>query len=106
MNIETRDNTFDIICKISDQNVDPIIKNRLHAMVGRPNEDIKDELLGLIDDIVFSSLTSDFVIQCLSTVWESIGGSKKELAERNQQLQDSEKKEEFQKRFKWQACHM
>ena len=104
MEADKRDEMFDMLCSMSDRQVDPQVKARLKTLKGRPNEEIKDELLGLIDDIVYCAWTSDFEIKVLNAMWEQIGGSKEQLAERNAQLNDPAKKEEFKARFKWQAC--
>lgn len=102
MEVEKRDEMFNILSGMSDRQVDPAAKARLKTLIGRPNAEIKDELLGLIDDIVYCAWTSDFEIRVLETIWFNIGGSPEELAQRNAQL--DEKKEEFKNRFKWQAC--
>jgi len=99
-----RDEMFGILCKMSDRQVDQAVKDRLQTFIGRTNEEIKDELLGLIDDSVFCAWTSDFEIRVMERIWFEIGGSKEELAERNGQLEDKSKLEEFKARFKWQAC--
>ncbi len=93
-----RDEMFGILCEMSDRQVDPKAKQRLRAFVGRTNEEIKDELLGLIDDIVHASWTSGFEIRCLHAMWCSIGGSDKELKERNANLVINE---ETRAKYKW-----
>lgn len=119
MDVEKRDEMFGILCKMSDRQVDPAVKARLQGFIGRPNEEVKDELLGLIDDTVYCSWTSNFEIQVMESIWFEIGGSPEELKERNAQLnkvstdldeQDiteevyKTRMEEFKQRFKWQAC--
>lgn len=106
LDIEQRDKVFGIFCKLSDQQCDPVVKGRLQKMVGRPNVEIKDELLGIIDDAVYSSLTSGFEIAALRYIWDTIGGSAQELAERNQMLntKDPAEQKELQRRFKWQCA--
>lgn len=74
-----RDKLFEILCGLSDRQFDDRAKERLRAMIGRPNEDIKDELLGLIDDIVLYAWSSDFEINALDFIWKKIGGTDEEL---------------------------
>lgn len=101
MNSSQRDGIFRQICQISDRQVDPQVKARLCALIGRTNEGIKDELLGLIDDIVFFAWTGDFESQVLQIVWRQIGGSDEELAARNAEIKNPDKADELQRRFKW-----
>ena len=82
MEIQDRDEMFNMICQMSDQQVDENVKRRLQKLIGRPNTDIKDELLGLIDDIAFYAWTSNFEIQALHVIWLNIGGSEEELSKR------------------------
>ena len=106
--VDKRDEIFGMICEMSHQQVEPVVKTRLKAMAGKSNEDIKDELLGLIDDIVFCSWTSGFEIKILDHVWHSIGGSQEELDSRNRTLsedmKDKDKKKALQEKYKWQAA--
>jgi hypothetical protein len=89
---------------MSDRQVDPAVKTRLATLRGRANADIKDELLGLIDDIVYCSWTSDFEIMVLETIWFGVGGSKEELSERNAQMNDPATRKALKERFKWKAA--
>lgn len=77
-----RDEMFDIICKMSDHQVDPIVKNELKEFIGKPNEEVKDKLLILLDKIVHNALTSDFEIKILNFIWLDIGGKKEDLDNR------------------------
>jgi hypothetical protein len=83
MEIKDRDEIFDIICRLSEQVLDPVVIPRLQALKNRSSEDIKDELLGIIDDIVFCAWSSDFIISVLHKVWISSGGKEEELTNRN-----------------------
>lgn len=103
LEVKKRDEMFATIMEMSDRQVDPIVKNRLKSFLNRSNEDIKDELLGLIDDIVCCSWTSDFEISILNIIWMNIGGSKTELLKRNKQL--PLKMKEWQDKYKWQVAH-
>lgn len=102
--VAARDEMFNILCQLSDRQCDPHVKARLKTFIGRPNEEIKDELLGLIDDSVYCAWTSDFEIKVMDTIWMGIGGSDQELKERNAKLNDPAMKEEFKQRFKWTAA--
>ena len=104
MEIDKRDEMFDMISGMSDRQVDPAVKTRLATLRGRANADIKDELLGLIDDIVYCSWTSDFEIMVLETIWFGVGGSKEELSERNAQMNDPATRKALKERFKWKAA--
>ena len=104
INIEERDKMIGILCSISDQQFDAAAKKRLSAMIGRPNEDIKDELLGLIDDCVYYSWSGGFEITTLRIIWEEIGGSPEELQARNRALNDPNKREELKTKYKWQRA--
>lgn len=97
MVVEARDKMFDILCQMSDRQVDPKAKERIKALMGRPNEEIKDELLGLIDDIVYCSWTSSFEIKVLETIWMGCGGTKEEL--HNRSVADTP---ENRAKYKWQ----
>ena len=66
--IESRDQLFNLICGGNDREVDPQVKDRLREFLGKANDEVKDPLLGLIDDCVFCSLTSDAVICCLNFI--------------------------------------
>jgi hypothetical protein len=102
--VVARDEMFNILCQMSDRQVDQQVKDRLKTFMGRPNAEIKDELLGLIDDSVYCAWTSDFEIRVMDTIWMGIGGSDQELKERNAKLNDPSMKEEFKQRFKWTAA--
>lgn len=60
MNIAVRDEIFGTLCELSDRQCDPHVKDRLKTFIGRSNDDVKDELLGLIDDCVYAAWTSNF----------------------------------------------
>ena len=96
-----RDEMFNILCQMSDRQVDKQVKCRLNTFMGRPNAEIKDELLGLIDDSVYCAWTSDFEIAVMNIIWMEIGGSEQELKERNFEMNNPKMKEEFKQRFKW-----
>lgn len=98
MDIEFRDKTFELMLNISDAGFDALAKQRLKTFMGRPNEEIKDELLGLIDDIVYYAWSSSFELMVLDQVWKEIGGSQKELEERNKTNLDTP---ENKLKYKW-----
>ena len=100
---EKRDEMIDLLCQGSDRQIDDCVKPRLQALKGRANEDVKDELLGIIDDCVYAALTSDFTITAMNIMWENCGGTKQELQERNRLLDDDAMIEELRPRFKWQT---
>lgn len=76
MNMANRDKIFNALCEMSDRQVDPIVKSRIRQFIGRSDSEIKDELKILIDDIVYGSLTSDFEVMVLDTIWrEAVKGS-------------------------------
>lgn len=97
MEVAERDKMFDLIAGMSDRQVDPQAKTRLKALMGRPNEEIKWELLGLIDDIAFYAWTSGFEIRVLHTIWLNVGGTEEELKNR-----DVSMTEENKAKYKWQ----
>lgn len=103
LDLATRDEAFGQLLSMSDRGVDEKAKIRIRTFLGRPNAEIKDELLGLIDDCVHAAWTSDFEIWAMNTIWENIGGSKEELQDRNRQLDDPSGKEKLRSRFKWQC---
>lgn len=78
-----RDEIFKMLCQLSDRQFDSSLKPRVLALVGRPNEDIKDELLQIIDDCINGALCSDFEIKVLNVVWLCCGGTDEELLNRN-----------------------
>lgn len=82
MNIEERDHMFDLICQMSDRQVDPYVKRRLPPLKSKPNEEIKDELLGIIDAIIYCAFTSSFELTMLQIIWKDIGGTNQELEDR------------------------
>lgn len=82
MEIAIRDEIFDILCQMSDRQVDRNVKDRLKKFIGRPDAEIKNELLALIDDIVYFSWTSNQEIKALEQIWFECGGSKEELKNR------------------------
>ena len=98
--IEARDELLATLCKLSDQQFDDSLKPRLRAIMGRPNAEIKDELLGIIDDCTYCSLCSAFEIKALHYIWIGCGGTEQELAERNRSLVATA---EQQKKYKWQG---
>lgn len=98
-----REEAIDLLCGMSDRALDDKAKPRLKALKGRTDEDVKDELLGIIDDCVYAAWCSDFEIQVLHTLWLQAGGTEQELQERNALLRDKAKVEELRPRFKWQC---
>lgn len=82
MTTDDRDHMFDIICQMSDSQVDPVVKTTLKEFIGKPNEEVKDPLIDLLDKIVYSALTSDFEIKVLNYIWFEIGGTEEELSKR------------------------
>lgn len=101
MDVKIRDDLFFTICQMSHNSVDPQVKKRIEEMVGRSNEDVKDELLGLIDDIAYYALTTGVVQTSLDIIWKQIGGSDQELAERNALLDDESNVELLKPKYKW-----
>lgn len=103
INYEKRDEMIGILCELSDKQFEPCAKERLKAIVGRTDNEAKDELLGLIDDCVFCAWCSNFEIKIMNILWEMSGGTPEELAERNRLLQEASVPvlKEFEQRFKW-----
>lgn len=99
-----RDIVIDQMCKLSDNALDAMIKPRLQALRGRPDIEIKDELLGIIDDCVAGSLTSDLMIYCLRKMWERCGGTKEEIIERNYLLKDENNINKLKLKYKWECA--
>ena len=95
------DSVIDLVCQGSDRQLDESVKPRLQALKDR--DDIKDELLGIIDDCAYAGLASDFTMQTLHVLWLQVGGSEEELRERNKLLDNPAKIEELRPRFKWQT---
>lgn len=84
MNETDRDAAFNLLIAMSDRQVDPIVKRRLTAMLGRPNAEIKNRLLGLMDDVAFGELTSNFELRVLDFIWRNAcGGTHTELTTRD-----------------------
>lgn len=81
-----RDEAIDILCKFPDQALEACVKPRLQAIKGRPNSEVLDEWLGIIDDCVFAAWTSDFMIRSLHVIWLEIGGTEEFLNQRNQSI--------------------
>ncbi len=73
---------IDVLIQAPDRQLDDKLKPRLTALKNRPLPEIKDELLGIIDDCVFGSLTSGMVIRLLHNFWIHCGGTEKELQQR------------------------
>jgi hypothetical protein len=105
MEESARDELIDILCKMSDRQVEPCVKPRLQAVKGRPNAEVLDEWMGIIDDCVYAAWTSDFEIKAMHMMWIGMGGTEESLAARNQLLRAAsvETKKEMQGRFKWQC---
>lgn len=78
MKQEDRDELFLILTQLSDAQFDPAPKAHLKTLMGRPNEEIRKELLFLLDDCVYGSLCSSFEIAALDAIYHSIGGSEQE----------------------------
>ena len=71
------DDSIDIICKMSNRQVDPSLIPKLKALKGREN--IKEELLEtVIDPIINYSLASGFVLSVLQSLYEAMGGDIKD----------------------------
>ncbi len=100
MSPEDRDEMIDALCQASDEQLDASVNPRLQSLKARANDDMKDELLGIIDDCCYASLTSDFTISLMRIIWMNCGGTEQELQERNL---NSEMIEELRPRFKWQT---
>jgi hypothetical protein len=93
---EVRDDMLNVMCEMSDRQVDPKAKERMKLMLGRSNADIKDELLGLLDDIAFYAWTSDFEIRVLERIWFGCGGTQEEI-----QARDTSMTAENKAKYKW-----
>lgn len=76
------DELIDLLCTGSDRQIDPCIFPRLQALKGKPDGDIKDELLAILDDCAYGSLASDFVMHVLHVMWLNAGGTEGELRAR------------------------
>lgn len=108
MNVQTRDELIEKLCEGSDRQIDDSIKPRLKALQGRPNEEeVQCELLGIIDDCVYTALASGFTIRVLHMMLMNIGYTESKLAARNKifstDLTKSEKNA-LQDKFKWEAA--
>ena len=77
--IDKRDEMFEIMIQMSDRQVDPQVKTRLKTFIGKPNEEVKDQLIDLINDVVHYALTSDFEIKVMDIIWKEIGGTQEDL---------------------------
>ena len=82
MSTKHRDKILNTLCCMSDRQVDDKIKPKIRALIGRSNEDIKDDLLSIIDECVYGALTSDFEIRVLNIIWQQCGGTDEELKNR------------------------
>ena len=74
--MENRDLIFDAICKMSDGQVDPIVKTSLKEMIGKEDIAIEEDLAKLIGNIRYCSLTSGFELECLCVVLSVIESEK------------------------------
>jgi hypothetical protein len=101
-----RDEMIDNLCQLSDRQVEPCVKPRLQAIKGRPNKEVLDEWLGIIDDCVYAAWTSGFEIKVMHIMWLKMGGTEDALAQRNATFRTAspEKMLEFKERFKWQCA--
>lgn len=88
---------FQTILSMSDQRVDPRLKRRLSALLGRPASDVKDELLGLIDDTVMYGWAASLVIRAMDMAWRMCGGTSEELQGRS-----TADTPENRARYKWE----
>jgi hypothetical protein len=91
MNIEERDTLFEMLMEFSDEQFDPLAKNRLKDLIGKPNEEVSYKLLGIIDDCVYCSFCSSFELKAMNMIYEAIGGDQEVFAIRNK-LQGAEYK--------------
>ena len=98
----TRDRVLEIICSISVDALDNSINIRLKDLIGKSDAEIKDKLLGIIDDCAFASLATTVLITSLDHLWRSIGGTEEELVERNKQLDNLSSRKILKDRFCWQ----
>jgi len=80
MKVENRDKLIDVLCEGPDVQIDESVKQRLRTLKAQSNEDIIEQLLAIIDDCVYCSLTSDFTLRALHAMWLQCGG-KEENAE-------------------------
>jgi hypothetical protein len=105
MEESARDEMIDILCTMSDRQVEPCVKPRLREIKGRPNAEVLDEFMGIIDDCVFAAWTSDFEIKVMHTMWISMGGTEEALAARNDSFRTAtpEQMQEMQTRYKWKC---
>lgn len=74
MSQDLRNKSIEILCKLSDRQFDPIAKNRLAALAGKPDAEAREELKAIIDMCVFGSLCSSFELKALDALWRDAGG--------------------------------
>jgi len=79
MDIETRNKALEILCSMSDRQVDPQAKFRIRPMLIMSNEELIEPLLYLLDDCCYYSWTSDFEIMVLDHIWKQIGGKSEDM---------------------------
>lgn len=81
--VRDRDSMLGTICEMSDRAVDPQVKERLLHMIGKPNAEIKDDLIQLVDDAAHHSWMNGWMIHNLFEIWMNCGGTQREFSERN-----------------------
>ncbi len=65
----------DGLCKGSDRQIDASCKPRLQALLTTPMPARRIKLLEILDDCVYASLSSDFVVRVLNILYEDMGGN-------------------------------
>ena len=74
MDEETRDKALEIICQMSDRELDQAAITRLKPLLGLPNDQMKDALHDILDDCVFYAWGSGRMIIMLDILWRACGG--------------------------------
>lgn len=97
---------IDHLCTGPDSQLDECIKPRLQALRELPFSEAKDQLLGIIDDCVYASLCSDFVILVLNIMWKTLGGTEIESLQRLILLKNRENLPQLRLKYKWQVCYL
>lgn len=81
MNETQRDELFSILLEMSDLQFDGKAKEQLKNMVGRPNAEIRLELVALIDDCVRYSWVGCMELKALQFVHMKMGGTESDFTE-------------------------
>lgn len=76
------DDLLDGLLKAPESQMDPAVKPKLEELRGLSKDDAKPVVLKILDEIVYASLASDFVVTALHVIWLRCGGSEAELRDR------------------------